>query len=175
MPEKRGIAKLREAYNLLFDIIKEGKETYGDGFDIGDIFSSVGLLKDLIHLGTLVQEAALEAGDLEPMEAKIVVREFISKACTLFEMNSGDNQYGIVHSQIFIKSIAEVAKIVKAAIADGVQVTDVSYLPALVSEGVIIITNMEEFIQEMGDLTPDELAIILADLASRILYLVKAS
>ncbi len=168
----RGTDKLKVSYDLLLELLSKGKETLGDGFQISDTFALIGIIKTLTQFGGSIAEAVEDVKDLDSNELQVVIEDFISKGMeVIYSKGTGANNLGTNAVYDIVSALHEIAYVSKDALADGVQLSDIQYLPKIISLIVVLITQLPQAMLELSDLVAEEIAEVLGVLASKIMHL----
>ena len=85
------------------------------------------------------------------------------------QMSELEQKYGTKKIEVIMASLADVVASILGAVKDGLQVTDASIIPTLITKVVGIMENSKEASEELQDLTIEEISYLIGVLAQEVL------
>ena len=85
------------------------------------------------------------------------------------QMSELEQKYGTKKIEVIMASLADVVASILGAVKDGLQVTDASIIPTLITKVVGIMENSKEASEEFQDLTIEEISYLIGVLAQEVL------
>ena len=85
------------------------------------------------------------------------------------QMSELEQKYGTKKIEVIMASLADVVAAILGAVKDGLQVTDASIIPTLITKVVGIMENSKEASEELQDLTIEEISYLIGVLAQEVL------
>jgi len=139
-------------------LVKRIYDATKDGFQFSDILIVPAVVSDVISITSSLEKAKQELNDLTNDEKRILGELAIASFITNFNVNlGGGNATGIDNIKTALDSLFKLIKDVRGALKDGFQVTDVIYLPNIISNIVWILLNTSKLKTEFNDISKEEL------------------
>lgn len=165
-----GTENIKKMLDELLEAVESGYKTFSDGFQFGDIFKLIGIGKDLFDFTSLIPDAKPEYKDLDAEEVNNLVDYFSEKGLEKLSINfNGTHNLGTTSIKSFINDAGVLTANVIEALEDGkITVDDLIYLPGTSKAVGGMIFAFPKMWEEAGDLTREEFADVLGDLAREI-------
>ena len=139
-------------------LVKRIYDATKDGFQFSDILIVPAVVSDVISITSSLEKAKQELNDLTNDEKRILGELAIASFITNFNVNlGGGNATGIDNIKTALDSLFKLIKDVRGALKDGFQVTDVIYLPNIISNIVWVLLNTSKLKTEFNDISKEEL------------------
>ena len=171
---KLGTENIQLLEDNIFELIKIGIDKFADGFQFTDLTAVISLYAPLKGINDSLPQAKKEFADLDAGEARANVEYISDNILQLFGVELDDN--GILDTeslQFVIDKLFEAVKIVKTALADGLDIMDIKQVPELMAVMIDFALNIGDAIEEAEDLSGNEIGDVSREFAENVLYLVK--
>lgn len=167
--------KTKQYLQTIVDIVKELKIIYSDGFQIKDIFSTMSLTPKLISIAMNYNDVVNEYSKLSNTQITDLGKEFTNQSISTFWVNnnSEDAKYGINKISIVISDVIELVKISIQAAKDGIDLSDLQYLPSFATNIISLISSGASAFEEMKHLNAAKVSEIFAILLGTSLALIR--
>lgn len=125
--------KTKLAIDNLLKLLSKLKEIYGDGFQVKDLFSTIGLTPLLLEFINNYKETEKEKTVITPEQKLELIKQFTNGGLPIFWTDNGiDNrELGIEALNELVLNLTNVAINALKAAKDGIDITDVQYLPTV--------------------------------------------
>lgn len=171
---KLGTDSLQLVEEGIFDLLKVGVDKFKDGFQISDLSIIISLYSPLKGISDNIEQAKLELADLDDNEAGANIEYVVDNILTIFGVDLKDNgEMGTESLELVMNKLFEAVKIIKTAVADGIDLEDVKELPELFGTVVAFALAIGDAVEEAQDLSGSEIGDVARDFVQNTLYLVR--
>lgn len=167
--ELYGTEALAKVSSGIFELIKLGREKFGDGFDLTDLSIVISMYSPIKEISSSWNQAKLEVNDLSPEELQANTQFIIDGLLEAFdvELTSVGNK-DIDKLMYVILTLGDLIDIIAKELEDGADFKDLQRLPEVVKLMLDIAFVMEEAVEEAKDLSGKEIGTVASALAYRI-------
>lgn len=167
--------KTKKAVTNLLSLINRLKEIYGDGFQLTDLFATAGLTPLMIEFLSGIKDIKEELPNLSHEQEKEILLELAKKGMPIIWTDNGieNRELGIENIKLLFKEITDIVEATLLALPNGIEITDVQYLPEVITSTLMMIKVSPQAFAEMKNLNAIESSDLLIDLIGKVFFIIR--
>lgn len=165
---------IRKLFASVIIFFKKCFDVFKDGVQLTDAFSFPSLASAFGDIYKSFPEAWKEKDNLSGAEIKTLTKEFSESIIDVFGIQGAKTKvYKISSTVSVMTNIIETIKIVKKALADGLQLSDIKSIPSIIGCIVTAIWEAPTMVLELKELDGEEISMLSGEMAFNIFQLIK--